>query len=87
MSLSTEQLSQLADLVLAAAPGDNPVPSIRAAFPGLAVSRCDASDMRDEAPFRRLGDYDVFLMNTSQHCWHLTDDPQSAGGIVLAKRH
>lgn len=84
MALSSQQIDGLAQLLAAAAPPANPVPQIRAGFPGLAVSRCDASDMRGETVFRRCGAYDVFLVDTSNHCWRIIDDPQQASGVVIA---
>lgn len=84
MPLSPQQIDGLGQLLGAAAAAANPVPQIRAGFPGLAVSRCDASDMRGETAFRRFGAYDVFLVDTSNHCWRIIDDPLQASGVVIA---
>lgn len=86
MPLSPQQLDGLDQLLLSIPPELNPVPQVRARFPDLAVSRCDASDMRGEAPFRRAGEYDVYLVDTSSHCWRVIDDPHSAGGVLIAAR-
>lgn len=87
MALSSEQLSGLENLLLAVAPGANPLPQIRAGLPDMSVTRCDAEDMRGEAPYRRSGDYDLFLVDTSNHCWRIIDDPQIASGVVIAMHH
>ncbi|MGV8891569.1 MAG: HCV capsid domain containing protein [Burkholderiaceae bacterium] len=84
MSLLPQQLEGLDQLLASTVPADNPVKQIRAHFPGIAVSSCDASDMRGETPFRRSGAYDVFLVDTGSHCWNIIDDPQRASGIVIA---
>jgi hypothetical protein len=84
MPLTPQQLDGIDALLASLAAGANPVPLIRAGFPGVAVSRCDASDMRGETPFRRVGQYDVFLVDSGSHCWRIVDDPQQAGGVVLA---
>lgn len=86
MALSEEQLAGMGALLLAAAPQDNPVPAIRAGFPGLHVSRCDAADMRGETPYRRAGEFELFLVDTASHCWQIVDDPQHASGVVVAPR-
>lgn len=86
MPLSPQQLDRLGALLLAAAPGENPVPAIRAGLPGMAVSRCDAADLAGETLFLRAGNYDVFLVDNSEHCWRITDDPRLAGGVVIANR-
>jgi len=86
MAISPDQVERLS-IVLAAIPaGGNPVTAVRASFPGLAVLRCDPADMRDETPFRRAGDFDVFLVDTSNHCWRIIDKPATATGLVLAAR-
>lgn len=84
MALSQAQLDQVGALLQRAAPGANPLPELRAAFPGLVFSRCDASDMSGETPVLRAGSYDLFLVDNSDHCWRITADPHSAGGVVIA---
>jgi len=84
MALSQEQLAQVGALLQRAAPGENPLPELRTAFPGLVFSRCDASDMGGETPVARAGGYDLFLVDNSDHCWQITADPLRAGGVLLA---
>jgi hypothetical protein len=84
MALTSEQLQGLEGLLLAQTAGANPLPQIRAEFPGLQATRCDADDMRGESPYRRSGSYNLFLVDTSNHCWKIVDDPQLAGGVVIA---
>ncbi|MDP3842233.1 MAG: HCV capsid domain containing protein [Oxalobacteraceae bacterium] len=84
MALSPEQLSGLERLLLTAEADASPLPQIRAGFPGMTVTRCDADDMRGESPYRRSGAYDLFLVDTSNQCWRIIDDPQVASGVVIA---
>jgi hypothetical protein len=86
MTISLEQVENLAGMLVALPSGENPVPAVRAGFPELSVSRCSADDMRDETPFRRVGDYDVYLVDTSNHCWRIIDEPATATGVILAAR-
>lgn len=86
MTISIDQVESLASVLMALPSGENPVPAVRAGFPELAVSRCSADDMRDETPFRRVGDFDVFLVDTSSHCWRIIDEPATATGVILALR-
>lgn len=83
MPLSNEQLSALEALLQTSPAGANPLPQIRAGFPALSATRCDPEDMRGEAPFGRYGHYDVFLVDTSNHCWRIIDDPRAASGVVI----
>ncbi len=87
MPLLPEHFTALDSLLLGLAPGENPVPAIRAQFPGLYVSRCSADDMREETPFRSVGNFHLYLLGSAdQHCWHLTNDAESASGVVVAVR-
>ncbi|WP_247419183.1 hypothetical protein [Bradyrhizobium sp. 159] len=38
------------------------------------------------SPFRRLGKFDLHLLNSGDRCVQITNDPHRAAGIVLAKR-
>jgi hypothetical protein len=87
MAISFDQVENLASVLVALPSGENPVPAVRASFPELTVSCCAADDMRDETPFRRVGDYDVFLVDTSSHCWRIIDEPAAATGVILAARN
>ena len=87
MTISIDQFENISSMLVAIPCGENPVPTVRASFPELAISRCDADDMRDETPFLRAGDFDVFLVDTSKLCWRIIDEPAAATGIILAARH
>ncbi len=85
MGILPEQLENLSALLVALPQGENPVPAVRSRFPDLSVSRCPDEDMRDEMPFLRKGNYDVFLVDTSNHCWRIVDELATASGVILAE--
>lgn len=58
----------------------------RRRFPGLTFTRCAASDVDHEVPYRRYPGFDLHLVDRSNHCWRMTADPGRATGIVLAAR-
>jgi hypothetical protein len=58
---------------------------LRGQFPHLSWTRCDAGDMV-EPPFRSFARFDLHLLDTADHCAHITDDPTNATGLVLAWR-
>ncbi len=62
----------------------NPLPMLKDFFPGLSFVRLSASDMT-EPPFRALPDYNLYLLDTSEHCVHITSDPGEATGVVIAQ--
>ena len=84
MSVSEDQLAHVCRLLQRTPSGENPLSALRTAFPGMVFTRCDASDMDGETPAMRAGDYDLYLVDNSDHCWRITTDTQRAGGVVLA---
>ncbi|NMG43861.1 hypothetical protein GPA22_08965 [Aromatoleum toluvorans] len=84
MTVSDQQLSDVCTLLQRTGPAENPLPGLRAAFPGMVFTRCDASDMDGETPAMHAGGYDLYLVDNADHCWRITADPQRAGGVVLA---
>ena len=57
----------------------------RRRFPWMSVTRCDASDMDSEPPYRVYSGLSLFLVDATEHCWCITRDPARATGIVLAR--
>ena len=85
MSLSADDLTQI-DAMLGTSGADaQPFAELRRRFPHLSWTRCDASDVT-EAPFRAYEHYDIHLLDSTDHCSHITSDPTRATGIVLARR-
>ncbi|MFS8035743.1 hypothetical protein ACI7BZ_02065 [Xanthobacter sp. AM11] len=85
MALSDTDLSEIEQLLTGE---DASVPvfaELRRRFPALSWTQCDASDVT-EAPFRTYSRFDVHLLDTADHCAHITSDPQRATGVILAKR-
>lgn len=86
MALAPEQIDNIVGILSATAAGQNPVPAIRQAWPGMMVSRCDALDMRGETVFRNLDTFQLFLVDASDHCWRIVDQPEQATGVVVAAK-
>ena len=82
MAIEEAQLAALGAELSGAARPD--VAALRRAL-GASVSVVDADDMRGETPYRRYGDYTVFLIDGRNHCPEITVDPLAATGVVLAK--
>ncbi len=84
MGLASEQITQI-DVALAAAAADQrALAALRQLAPGLAVTRCDAIDMREETPFRIYERVSLYLIDGRDHCWKITQDPRCATGLALA---
>jgi hypothetical protein len=86
MGLSAQQLETITGLLLQLAPGTNPLPALRSQLHELAITRCDADDMRGETPYRRLPAFDLYLVDAASHCWTLVADPSDASGVIVTPR-
>lgn len=60
------------------------IPELRKQFPDITFMRCDPEDM-DVAPYRTGENYQLFLVNRSQVCITMTDQPEQADGFVVTK--
>lgn len=85
MSINAEQLTQVARITLAAVTLKEAISEVRQILPGIRASEVDAFDMRNETPVLRIGDRDLYLMQSDGHCWSVTENPESAQGIVLTQ--
>ena len=86
MPLSAEELSKLESLLATSNGGSQLAQEFRERFPGRSLTRCDASDMGAEEPFRCFDAVELYLVDGRDHCWHITGDPALATGVVLATR-
>lgn len=85
MALSENDLSEIEKVLTAE---DASVPAfaqLRSLFPALSWTQCDASDVTEE-PFRSYSQFDIHLLDTADHCAHITTDPDQATGVILARR-
>ena len=85
MSISSNDMQHIEKWLLAA---QQPVQraQFRAEFPQLSFSACDASDMSSESPYKRYAEFDLYLIDTHEHCVRLTGDLAAATGVLVARR-
>jgi hypothetical protein len=86
MAISDADFAEMEALLAGSGAGVSMVAAFRQRFPGLTLTRCAASDVDHDVPYRRYADVDLHLVDSSDHCWRMTDDPGRATGIVLATR-
>ena len=85
--ISPDDLARLDDLLVAPPAQGNPLAEFRHRFPGLSLTRCDAGDMSSEPVFREYPKFKLYLVDGRDHCWHITNDPAAATGVVVAARN
>jgi hypothetical protein len=84
MGLSAGDIAEIDALLAAAGAAAQAFAKLRERFPGLSVTRVDASDLDLETPFRQYEGFDLYLVDGSNHCWSLTDSPGDATGVAIA---
>ncbi|MCC7184247.1 MAG: hypothetical protein IT509_11860 [Rhodocyclaceae bacterium] len=84
MDAMAARLDELIAALAGCAAGDEAVQRLRRDYPGLKVTGCDARDLCGEQPYARVGEHDLYLVDTSDHCWRVTGDPARAGGLLIA---
>jgi len=64
---------------------DDPLKVLREQFPALRFVRLDGGDFEGH-PIRSVARFNLYLLDTREHCPVLTDDVQSAGAVVVTQR-
>lgn len=83
MALTADDVRDIETLLGAAEASAQTFADLRRRFPMLSVTRCDPSDLGVETPFREFPRFALHLVDGSDHCWRLTDDPARATGLVV----
>jgi hypothetical protein len=86
MSFTETEISELENMLDDAANIPQAVAQFHSRFPGKSVTRCDASDMGAENPYRTFNGFGLYFVDGRDHCWQITGNPNVATGIVIAKR-
>ena len=63
----------------------NPLGTLRERFPAVRFVRLDAGDVEGD-PIRSAARFDLYLLDTREHCPVLTNDLLAAGAVVVAPR-
>jgi hypothetical protein len=83
MTLSADELAEIEALLAAPDADTSVLVELRQRFPRISLTRCDASDVGVEPPFREFRKFTLYLVDGADHCWRLTGDAARATGIVV----
>jgi hypothetical protein len=86
MAIAADALDQIRTLLEGEGSTAERIASLRKAFPGVSLTRCDASDMDTETPVLETAGFDVYLIDTSEHCARITTQPEAATGLIIAEK-
>jgi hypothetical protein len=86
MPFTASEIDQIIALLCGGGPAPEVLGAFRRRFPGRSLTRCDASDIEHEMPYRRMAHADLHLVDGREACWRFTGDPAIATGVVVAAR-
>jgi hypothetical protein len=85
MALTTEQIDSIERSINVLHTAGQPLISgLRELFPGVVFVRCDAGDM-EGPPYRSGEHHRLYLLDRSEVCIRMTDQIDSADGVVIAE--
>jgi len=82
-NLSAEQLLEIEGLLSGPEADPSVLQDFRQRFPGISLTRCDASDVDGERPYKEFACFTLYLVNAHDHCVTVTRDPSAATGIIV----
>jgi len=86
MPVTPAQLAQIDGVLETGAADGATLAALRGLGGGLTATRCDASDLVDETPFRSYPCCRLYLLDGRDHCMKITTDPDAATGLVVVGR-
>jgi len=85
MTLTGDDLREIEALLGAPDANAQTLADTRRRFPHVSFTRCDASDLGVEQPYREFARFSLYLVDGHDHCWQLTSDPARATGLVVVQ--
>lgn len=61
------------------------VMGLRSSWPGLHFTYCSDDDICGPKPVRESEKFNLYLVDATEHCLRMTNNPEVATGIVLAE--
>jgi len=83
--ISEAQLEQLSGWLSGNADSPDREQEMRSAFPDLHFTFCSDDDVMSEQPASKLPGFNLYLVDSSNHCLCLTSDSNAATGLVVAE--
>jgi len=83
--LTMENLTQIEALLAPADAELSALADFRQRFPGVSYTRCDASDVDGERPYKEFTRFNLYLVSAVNHCVTMTRDPAVATGIIVVE--
>ena len=83
--ISSEQLTQVAETAKSSLLSQETVDGLRSSFPDIHFTYCMDDDVVSANPVFESDQFNLYLIDSSNHCLSFTQDPELATGIVVAE--
>ncbi len=83
--LDTTQVEQVIGIVGERGLSEATLGELRQQFDGAHFTYCMDDDIGDARPYRECAGFNVYLVNSADHCSVLTREIEGASGLVLAE--
>ena len=83
--ISQQQLATIVRLVEDHGLNSALIARLRGIYPGLHFTHCLDEEINHISPVQERSGFNVYLVDSRQHCLRLTGDFESASGLVLAE--
>lgn len=85
MAISEQEFEQISSRLAGLGADMGAIADLRERYRHLTWTSCDARDVF-EGPFRSFANFDLHLLDGSDHCAQVTSELPRATGILLARR-
>ncbi len=83
--LTADKLGEIETLLADPNADSSILTDFRQKFPGVSLTRCDASDVDAEKPYKEFPRFTLYLVSAINHCVSITRDPSLATGIIVVQ--
>jgi len=83
--IETQLVETIAQHVASRVVGDETVNSLRESYPGIHFTYCIDDDIVTGKPVIENEKFNLYLIDGREHCLCLTDDYETATGVVVAE--
>jgi hypothetical protein len=85
--IQAETITRIKELLNEHGVDENSVDQLRGLFPDVHFTYCSEDDIHSGRPVEESEQFNIYLVDSREHCLSLTVDPEIATGMVIAERY
>jgi hypothetical protein len=83
--LNAQQIESIADFVQQQGPSEETIAALRETYSDCHFTYCIDDDMGAAKPYMEKESFNIYLVDSRDHCAALTTDDANASGLVIAE--